>query len=251
MKVSIITVCKNAAATIADTLNSVASQTWGAIEHIIIDGGSTDHTIEIIQSFPHVTKFISEQDRGVYFAMNKGISMATGEIVGILNADDYYSNDGIIEQVVIRFRQKSCAALYGNLFVVKRTDKFKIIRNWRAGQYQLIDFYHGWSPPHPTLFLMRSLYEQYGAFDTRFTLAADYELMLRLLFKHKVKAYYLDAVLVVMRSGGLSNRSIYAKWVANREDKKAWEVNGLKPHLFTLILKPLTKIKQFIFTWQK
>jgi glycosyltransferase len=251
LKVSIITVCKNAAATLPDTLRSVATQSWGQIEHIIIDGGSSDETVSIVSAYPHVSHFISEPDEGVYFAMNSGISLATGEIVGILNADDFYADDYVIEKVVTVFNQHQCGAVYGNLLVVDKTNTSTIKRKWHAGDYDVNAFYSGWSPPHPSFFLTKSLYEQYGSFDTRFRIAADYELMLRMLFRHRVKACYLDALLVVMRAGGLSNKTFKSRWIANREDRRAWTVNGLKPHLFTLILKPLTKIKQFIFKWQK
>ncbi len=251
MKVSIITVCKNAAATLPDTLRSVAAQSWSQIEHIIIDGGSVDETASIVSAYPHVSNFISEADEGVYFAMNRGISLATGEIVGILNADDFYADNQVVENVVNAFRQHQCGAVYGNLQVVDRRDTSIVRRKWHAGDYDVNAFYRGWSPPHPAFFLTKNLYKQYGSFDTRFSIAADYELMLRILFRHGINACYLDALLVVMRAGGLSNRTFKSRWIANREDRRAWDVNGLKPHLFTLILKPLTKIKQFIFKWQK
>jgi glycosyltransferase len=251
LKVSIITVCKNAALTLPDTLKSVATQSWDQIEHIIIDGASTDETAAIVSAYPHVSIYISEPDEGVYFAMNRGISLASGEIIGILNADDFYADSFVIEKVVTAFRHHKCEAVYGNLNVVDPKNTSVITRKWIAGVYKADAFYNGWSPPHPTFFLSTSLYKQYGCFDTRFSIAADYELMLRMLFLHRVNACYLDILLVIMRAGGLSNRSFRSRWIANREDRQAWEVNGLKPHLFTLILKPLTKIKQFIFKWQK
>lgn len=251
MKISIITVCRNAADTIKDTLDSVASQNWPEIEHIIVDGLSDDNTLDIVATYPHVSSVISEKDDGLYHAMNKGIGLASGDIVGILNADDFYAEHNVIEKIACLFIQTSCQAIYGNLICVDRMELSKVTRKWRAGKYDINAFYNGWSPPHPTFFVKRNLYSQYGLFDTRFSIAADYEMMLRLLLKFQVEVRYLDCLLVVMRSGGLSNRSLKSRLIANREDRIAWEVNGLKPHLFTLILKPLTKLKQFIFKWQK
>ncbi|MEN9884835.1 MAG: hypothetical protein RLZZ420_2052 [Bacteroidota bacterium] len=251
MKISIITVCRNAADTIKDTLESVANQTWPNIEHIVVDGLSDDNTLEIVAAYPHISRVISEKDEGLYHAMNKGIALATGEIVGILNADDFYVDNNVIAKVAGVFLQTSCQALYGNLVYVEKKDLSKVTRMWRAGKYNREAFYRGWSPPHPTFFVDRNLYSQYGLFDTRLSIAADYEMMLRLMLKYKSDVRYLDSLLVVMRSGGLSNYSLRSRLIANMEDRKAWEVNGLKPHLFTLILKPLTKLKQFIFKWQK
>jgi len=251
LKISIITVCRNAADTIKDTFESVASQTWPNIEHIVVDGLSDDNTLEIVAAYPHISRVISEKDEGLYHAMNKGIAMATGEIVGILNADDLYAEKNVIEKVAGLFIQTSCQAVYGNLICVDRMDLSKVTRKWRAGKYNRDAFYRGWSPPHPTFFVKRNLYSQYGLFDTRFSIAADYEIMLRFLLKFKIDVGYLDCLLVVMRSGGISNNDIKSRLIANKEDRIAWQVNKLKPHLFTLILKPLTKIKQFKFKWQK
>jgi glycosyltransferase len=229
----------------------VARQTWPDIEHIVIDGLSDDNTLEIVAGYPHVTKLISEKDEGLYYAMNKGISLATGDVVGILNADDFYADHEVLEKVANVFIQTCCQALYGNLVYVEKMDLSRVTRKWRAGKYDRDAFYRGWSPPHPTFFVQRNLYLQFGLFDTRFKIAADYEMMLRLLLKFKTDVRYLDCLLVVMRTGGISNRGLKSRLVGNKEDRIAWEVNGLKPHLFTLILKPLTKLKQFIFKWQK
>jgi glycosyltransferase len=251
LKISIITVAQNAGDTIADTLNSIASQTWRDIEHIIIDGASGDNTLEVVSAYAHVSKVLSEPDQGLYFAMNKGIALASGEIVGILNADDFYASNDVLEKVANLFERTQCDTAYGNLVYVSRDNLFDIRRYWRAGKFTLNSFYQGWSPPHPTFFVRRSAYLQYGCFDTRFKMAADYELMLRFLLKNKLSAAYLNELMVKMRTGGLSNRSVRLRLLANREDRMAWAANDLKPHLFTLILKPLTKIIQFKFPWQK
>ncbi|MFM1793622.1 MAG: hypothetical protein RL642_7 [Bacteroidota bacterium] len=245
MKVSIITVSFNAAKTISTTLNSVASQTYADIEHLVIDGGSTDGTQEVVKQFPHVTTFVSEPDNGLYDAMNKGISMATGDIVVILNADDFYAHAGIVEKVVKCFEQHQVDAVYGDL-VYASADYTKITRNWKAGKYHRNKFYQGWMVPHPTFFVKRKCYQELGLFDTSLKYAADYELMLRFMFKHQISNFYLPETLVIMKSGGKSNSSIINRYYINREDRRAWTINDLQPHLFTLILKPLRKLTQYI-----
>ena len=246
MTFSIITACFNAAPTVADTLKSISSQSYQNIEHIIIDGLSTDDTLKIVQQFPHVSTIISEKDGGIYHAMNKGIGLCTGEVVGILNADDVYAHEDVISKVADLFKDASVDAIYGDLVFVDQQHPDKITRTWKAGSYHFKQFYNGWMPPHPTFFVRRSLYQQYGKFNTTLTSAADYELMLRFLLKHKIKLAYLPETMVRMRQGGKSTASLKNRLIANKEDHLAWKINGLKPHPFTLILKPLRKIKQFI-----
>lgn len=246
MTLTIITACFNASSTIADTLQSIANQSHPNIEHIIIDGASVDDTLNIVQQFPHVSTCISEKDGGIYDAMNKGIKLAKGDVVGILNADDVYANNDIISKVAALFNDESIEAVYGDLVFVDQLQTNKIKRTWIAGTYHYKQLYNGWMPPHPTFFVRRSLYEKYGNFNTTLTSAADYELMLRFLLKHKVKLAYLPEIMVRMRQGGKSTASIKNRLIANKEDHLAWKINGLKPRPFTLILKPLRKIKQFI-----
>ena len=246
MTFSIITACFNAAPTVADTLKSISSQSYQNIEHIIIDGASTDDTLKIVQQFPHVSKIISEKDGGIYHAMNRGIGLCRGEVVGILNADDVYAHEDVISKVADLFKDASVDAIYGDLVFVDQQHPDKITRTWKAGSYHFKQFYNGWMPPHPTFFVRRSLYQQYGKFNTTLTSAADYELMLRFLLKHKIKLAYLPETMVRMRQGGKSTASLKNRLIANKEDHLAWKINGLKPHPFTLILKPLRKIKQFI-----
>lgn len=245
MKVSIITVSLNAAKTISATLSSVASQTYPDIEHIVVDGGSTDGTQDVVKGFQHVAKFISETDNGLYVAMNKGLTLSTGEIVVILNADDFYAHAGIIDKVVTCFKEKQVDAVYGDLVYVN-ADYTKIIRKWNAGSFNRNQFYQGWMVPHPTFFVKRECYEKWGYFDTSLKYAADYELMLRFMFKNNIKNNYLPETLVIMKSGGKSNSSIFNRYYINREDRRAWDINDLQPHLFTLILKPLRKLTQYI-----
>lgn len=244
--ITIITVAYNAATTIANTIKSVLNQTYKNLEYVIVDGCSKDGTIEIIKSFTdeRIT-FISEPDKGIYDAMNKGIGLATGNIVGILNSDDFYADIDVLEKVVEGFSATNCEALYGNLLYVDAIDTKKIIRTWVAGNYNHNNFLQGWMPPHPTFFVRREIYEKYGKFNTSLKSAADYELLLRFLYKHKIAAYYLPKILVHMRTGGMSNRNINNRIKANLEDRKAWKMNNIKPRFYTLFLKPVRKINQF------
>jgi len=247
MKVSIITATYNSAATVADTLHSVQKQTYPAIEHIIIDGLSNDNTLQIVSGFNHVQQVVSEKDTGIYDAMNKGITYATGDIIGILNSDDFYPAENIIEEVVKIFNTTNCDALYGDLVFVDAIETNKIYRKWIAGSYSDQLFLKGWMPPHPTFFVRKEIYNQYGKFNTTLKSSADYELMVRLLYLHKIKVGYLHGTLVHMRIGGQSTKSLSNRLKANYEDYQAWRLNSLKPKWYTLLLKPIRKIKQFYF----
>jgi glycosyltransferase involved in cell wall biosynthesis len=229
-----------------DTLNSIVSQDYPDIEHIIIDGGSTDGTVDIIKEFPHVAQWISEKDNGLYYAMNKGINMATGDIIGILNSDDVYAQPTVLSKIVSKFLDNNINVAYGDLQYVDATDFDKIVRTWKSGQFKPSNFYYGWMPPHPTFFVRKEVYNKIGLFNTSLNTAADYELMLRVLLKSRFKAAYIPEILVKMRSGGLSSSSLRQRLRANKEDRLAWKINGLKPFFFTLFLKPLRKVVQFI-----
>lgn len=246
MKVSIITATYNSAATIAHCMASVKNQTYQNIEHIIVDGGSTDHTLTIIQQNEFSGKLISEKDNGIYDAMNKGIDLATGAIIGILNSDDVYASNQIIEKLVQLFESSKADAIYGNLEYVDSVNTQKITRKWSAGPFSKKAFLFGWMPPHPTFFVKKELYLQYGKFNLNLYTAADYELMLRFMYKFAIKVAYLQEVMVKMRTGGASNQSIKNRLLANKGDRMAWEINGLKPYWFTLFAKPFRKITQFI-----
>lgn len=244
MTFSIITPTFNSAATLSDTCRSIRSQLGVAVEHLVQDGGSKDHTIAIAQDFEAHCR--SEPDQGLYHAMNKGIQRATGDIIGILNSDDFYADDQVLARVQEAFSDPEVQAVYGNLDYVDPVDTGKVIRKWRSGRYHHSRFRYGWMPPHPTFFVRRALYERYGDFDLSFRTSADYELMLRFLYKHRVQAVHIPEVLVKMRAGGVSNSSFRHRLRANREDRRAWEVNGLKPHFFTTWLKPVRKLGQWI-----
>ncbi|MEP7324285.1 MAG: glycosyltransferase, partial [Saprospiraceae bacterium] len=176
-------------------------------------------------------------------AMNKGIKISSGDIIGILNSDDTYTNNGVIQNVMDQFKNKSVDAVYGDLNYIDQNNN--IIRKWRSGNYDRILFLQGWMPPHPTFFIRREYYEKHGLYNTDFSISADYELMLRMLYKHKLSCTYIPKVLVNMLTGGHSNSSLYKRWIANREDRKAWLVNDLKPELLTLWKKPLNKLMQY------
>lgn len=247
MKISIITACYNSAETIRDTIASVLAQDYPEIEYIIIDGASKDNTLAIVNEYRNrITKVISEKDGGIYFALNKGISLASGEVIAFLHADDVYASKTVITDIMKKFKETGSDAVYGDLQYVERENMEKVVRNWISGPYNDGIFRKGWMPPHPAFFLKRICYIKYGGFNTTFRTAADYELMLRMLHKHKVSVSYVPEVIVNMRVGGVSNASISNRIKANREDKRAWIVNGLKPGMFTLIRKPLSKLLQYI-----
>jgi len=246
VKVSIVTVCYNSAETIENTLISVISQSYPNIEYIVIDGQSTDATLEIIGRYKSkLAKVISEPDKGIYDAINKGIQLASGELVGVLNSDDFYVNSSVIEEVVKTLQQQNADCVYGDLQYVDRQNTDLIKRNWVSGKYEQGLFYKGWMPPHPTFFIKNECYKKYGYFNLKLKSAADYELMLRMLHVHQIKAAYLPKVLVKMRVGGKSNISLMNRIKANREDKLAWNINGIKPRFYTLLMKPLSKLGQF------
>ncbi|TVR37951.1 MAG: glycosyltransferase [Cryomorphaceae bacterium] len=247
MKISVITVCFNSVDTIEDCVQSVLGQDYSDVEYVVIDGASTDGTLELLNNYRNqISTLISEPDQGIYDAMNKGLTHCKGDVIAILNSDDLYRDNSVLSRVVQYLTEKQVAACYGDLEYVDRSNTNKVVRFWRAGQYHRKKFLHGWMPPHPAFFLKRSCYQEHGFFDLRFTTSADYELMLRMLYKHELTCAYIPEVLVRMRVGGQSNLSLANRLKANREDRFAWQVNGLTPRIYTTILKPLSKIGQFL-----
>ena len=246
MKISIITICFNSSATIENAIRSVLSQTCLNVEYIIVDGKSTDKTLEVISKYKdRIAKIVSEKDEGIYFALNKGIALATGDVIGLLHSDDFYANEKILARVADEFNKRNVESVYGDLQYVNKNNVAKIFRHWKAGEYNEGIFIKGWVPPHPTFFVKKSVYEKLGTFNTQLKTAADYELMLRFLHKHKITTSYIPEVLVKMRVGGKSNVSLKNRIKANREDRLAWELNGVEPGFFTFLSKPLSKISQF------
>ncbi|HTQ65524.1 MAG TPA: glycosyltransferase family 2 protein [Puia sp.] len=246
MKVSIITATYNSAATVNNTLSCIQFQDHPDIEHIIVDGLSSDDTLKIVNRFPHIAKIISEKDEGIYDAMNKGIRCASGEIIGILNSDDVYTDEHVLSTIASVFENKEIDACYADLQYVRQNDSSKIVRTWKSGYFSGDSFYWGWMPPHPTFFVRRSVYEKVGLFNTMLKSAADYEMMLRILVKYKITVHYIPKVIVKMSTGGMSNVSVRNRIKANQEDRLAWKLNGLRPYFFTLYLKPLRKVSQFL-----
>jgi len=245
MTISIITATHNSARTIRDTLESVRNQSYPKVEHIIVDGRSSDNTLDIVRQYPHVAKCISEPDKGIFDAMNKGIAMARGDIVGILNSDDLYQDSTVLARVMETVINGQCDAVYGDIVYVDQHQTGKVLRYWKSGYYNKGSFRWGWMPPHPSLFVRRSLYERFGGFRTDLGTAADYELMLRFIHCYGAQLGYVPEVLVRMRDGGASNQTFASRIRANLEDRRAWEVNGIKPYWCTLYLKPLRKIGQY------
>lgn len=246
MKISIVTATYNSAATVADTLECIHRQDHSNIEHIIVDGGSKDETLDIVQRYPHVAKMVSGKDKGIYDAMNKGIGLATGDVIGILNSDDIYTDETVLSLVAKAFADPAVMTVYADLQYVYPDDLNRIQRTWNSGRFKKKNFYYGWMPPHPTFFVRREVYDRAGLFNLELRSAADYELMLRILLKLGMTTYYIPKVIVKMRAGGMSNASFFNRLRANREDRLAWKINGLQPYFFTLVLKPIRKIFQFI-----
>ena len=245
MKFSVVTTAFNSGHTIEDTLISVRDQTWQDIEHIVIDGGSTDNTLDIVAKYPHVSKVVSEPDNGIYFAMNRGVELATGDVILFLNSDDMYARNTVIEQYDACFTRSGCDFVYSDLLYVEAENTDKVVRRWVSGAYSRDKFLNGWMPPHPTFALKVEYFQKFGDFDTQFSSAADYEFMLRMAYKNRLNAAYVEGVSILMREGGKSNVTLSNRLVAHREDRRAWIVNGVKPRFYSLVMKPLRKVGQF------
>ncbi|HPS54272.1 MAG TPA: glycosyltransferase family 2 protein [Sedimentisphaerales bacterium] len=244
MKISIITVCLNSAATIEDTVKSVICQEHKDIEYLIIDGGSTDGTLEIINRYrDKISRIISEPDNGIYDAMNKGICLAAGEVVGCLNADDIYTRNDALSLIRNVFETKDADAVYGDIIYVDKNNTDKIKRYWKSGSYKPGEFAKGWVPPHPAFFCRKEIYIKYGCFRKDMHIAADFELMMRFLEKYKIKVQYLPESIVKMRTGGRAN-VLQGMIRGNLEIIRSFKINDLHISPFFFISKPLTKISQ-------
>jgi len=247
VKVSIITVVWNNKDTIEEAINSVLNQTYQNIEYIVIDGNSNDGTVEIIKSFgSRISKFISERDDGLYDAMNKGIQIATGEIIGFINADDTINSIDCIEQIVDVFKNNDTDIVYGDKVYVDPTDTSKTVRYWKAGEFCIDNYKKGWMTPHLSTYIKKSVYDKFGGFRNDFKIAADYELMLRFIYKNKTKIKYLPITIAKMRAGGLSNGSLKNIAISNYEVYKSWKVNNLDISPLIIIRKPFRKLIQLL-----
>lgn len=246
MKVSIVTAVFNRADTIADTLTSVQAQSYRPVEHLIQDGGSTDGTLDRIKArATDTTQLVSEPDGGIYNAINKGIFRASGDVVGLMHSDDYYAHDRVLERIAELFEDKNIDRIYGDLDYVSVSKPGKVIRHWRAGPYSRDRLRRGWMPPHPTLYLRRDVFQKWGFYDTDFRIAADYDAMLRYLWTGHVQLAYLPEVLIKMRVGGASNRSLKHILQKSREDYRALRRNGVGG-AGVLLAKNTRKLHQFV-----
>lgn len=245
-KVSIITVTFNSGKYLGDCIQSVIHQDYKNIEHIIVDGKSTDDTLKIIQQHKdHIARWISETDRGMYDAINKGMNMATGDIIGILNSDDMLDTNDVIKSIVQAFENKQVDAIYGDLEYVDKHNTNRVWRIWKGKPYKRSLFNIGWMPAHPTFYIRRPLLAKYGGYENHYYTAADYEFMARYLYKFHVPAFYLPKNIVKMRVGGASNKDIYQRFRANRRDYLAMKRNNIPFAFIVSILKPLSKLHQF------
>ncbi len=246
MKVSIITVTLNSEKYLSDCIESVRRQSHKDIEHIVIDGKSQDGTVQIIRNnSDHISKWISETDRGMYDAINKGIQLATGDIIGILNSDDLLASPDVIRNIVICFLTSKTDSVYGDLVYVDPSNTQKITRFWKGVTYKRGRFKYGWMPAHPTFYMRRRLIEQYGLYENHYYTSADYEFMARYLYKYKISAIYLEQRVVKMRTGGISNGNLKRRLRANRRDYLAMKKNHIPFSFFVSILKPISKLHQY------
>ena len=245
-RISTITVALNSKDSLQKCIDSVAIQQNCSVEHIVVDGGSSDGTLDILHQNEHrLRTWISEPDEGIYDAMNKGIGLAEGDIIGLLNSDDYYSDELVLSRVIETLRNTEAKACYGDIVYVDRNDTKKVTRQWKTKKLEPRHFYWGAMPPHPAFFVRKEVYAECGNFRLDLGSAADYEFMLRVLVRFRMFAVHIPFTLVHMRSGGISNATIWARLKANRMDREAWKVNGLHPFPWTVILKPLRKLPQW------
>lgn len=243
MKISIITATYNSSAYISDCVNSVNNQTYSNIEHIIIDGASKDNTLEIINSIPNrVTKIVSEPDKGIYDAMNKGIKLATGDVIGILNSDDFFTSDDVIQYVVDTFNKNDIDALYGDVHFVNPDDLSKIVRYYSSAIFKPSLFRFGFMPAHPSFYMKRDCYEKHGLYSLDYKIASDYDLLIRYLHKEKIKYKYINKDFVTMRTGGVSTENFNSIVTLNKEIVRACKKYGIYTNLFILSFKYLYKL---------
>lgn len=249
MKVSIITVTYNSAKHLQDCINSVKSQDYPDIEHIVVDGLSRDNTVDIIKANDDsIAKWVSEKDVGMYDAINKGMKMATGDIIGVLNSDDVLASRDVIESIVDCFQKNKIDTLYGDLVYVDPSDTSKVLRTWKGFSYKRFRFMLGWMPAHPTFYVRRSMIENLGGYESHYFTAADFEFMSRYLYRYRVSSIYLPKLIVKMRNGGASNESLARRIRANRRDYLAMKLNKIPFPFLVSVLKPLRKVPQYYNT---
>lgn len=247
-KISIITVCYNSESTIRDTIESVISQSYPNIEYIVIDGGSQDSTLNIINEYENkIYKLISEADHGIYDAMNKGISVSTGDIVGILNSDDYFYSDSSVADIATAFElNKKVDLVYGDVVFVNPVNTNKIVRLYSSKNFKPYKLRFGWMPPHPASFITRSSYEKIGIYSLKYKISSDYEFFVRMLLVHKLTYVRINKIIVNMRAGGVSTSGLKNSWLLNSEIVKACKSNGVYTNIFFVLLKLPFKILELI-----
>lgn len=248
MKISIITATLNSSKTIEDCIASINKQSYKNIEHIIIDGSSKDNTLKIINSIPNrIYKIISEPDKGIYDAMNKGIRLATGDVIGILNSDDFFTSDNVIENIITAFKTKDVDGVYGDICFVKPENLNKVVRYYSAKWFNPSLFRFGFMPPHPSFYVRSQYYKEFGLYKTDYKIAADYELLIRYLKAHQLKTRYLNFCVVTMRTGGDSTRNLKSNWILNKEIVRGCHENGMYTNMMILSLKYFVKVTGLLF----
>lgn len=243
MRVSIITVCFNAAGTIEETLRSVATQTYRDVEHIVVDGGSTDGTMDVIQSHRSaLAHLISEPDRGIYDAMNKGLRLASGSIIGLLNADDVYAHEHVLDRVAGTMQSGGVEAVFGDVVFVERAGTGRVVRRYSSARFRPSRLAGGWMPAHPTLFLRSEVYRRFGLYRTDYRIAGDFEYVARIFSGEEIRYRYIPEVLVVMRAGGVSTSGFRSKLLLNREILRACRENGIRTNVLRVYAKYFEKV---------
>lgn len=246
MKISVITATYNSGTTLHDTITSVLRQTYSDVEYIVVDGASTDNTMDIVRNYEPLfggrMRFISEPDCGIYDAMNKGIGLATGDIIGLLNSDDFYSADNILEQVAAAMQDTQIDAVYGDIHFVHDRDLKKPVRYYSSSGFRRWQMRLGFMPAHPSFYCRKSIYRQFGLFDTSYRIAADFEMLLRLIFVHRIRTTYLPLDFVTMRTGGASTGGIKSHWIVCKEHLRAYRKNGITSTICHESLRYLYKL---------
>ena len=247
MKISIITASYNSAETIKDTFGSVLNQSHKVFEYIVIDGASNDGTAEIVRSYGNIIeRFVSEPDNGIYDAINKGIRLATGDVIGLLNADDFFYNNDVISEVARAFQSEDIDAVYGDVQFIAQDNTSRVKRYYSSKKFTPEKFRYGFMPAHPSFYVKRKLFDELGYYKTDYKIAADFELLLRFMYVNKIKCKYLGIPFVTMRTGGISNRSVLSNLTLNKEIVRACRENGIKTNYLNVYSKYLIKMFEFI-----
>lgn len=246
MKVTVVTPCLNRADTIADCLESVEGQTYPDIEHIVVDGGSTDGTCDVVRGYPHVARLLSEPDRGLYDAINKGIALGSGDVVGILNSDDFYADAGVVERLVQALDESGCDGVFSDVAFIRLDPSPRIVRRYSSAGFTPPALLGGLMPAHPTFYVRSEAYRDYGLYRLDYKISADYEMMIRLFLGAGVTAQYVPGVAVYMRQGGASNSGLRSRWVLNEEILRGFRDNGIKPSRARLTRRYLRKALEYV-----